>query len=111
MHWAASDRFDGKESMSINYNIYAMGQKGAVVGHVFVPYRERNGCFPIFSEALRAANGSKLLQEGINKVRNVSDIAEAIRLVRSGGHSWRLVDYRTGQRNFYQSHDIVIHEV
>jgi len=75
--------------MHTNYIIYAIGRKGDVVDKVFVPYRENDGSFPIFSEALQSANRS-LLQKAENKVTGVTDIAEAVRLVRAGGYRWRL---------------------
>lgn len=96
--------------MHTNYIIYAIGLKGDVVDKVFVPYRESDGCFPVFSEQLQVANGS-LLQKAENKVPGVDDIAEAVRLIREGGHRWRLKEYATGQVNIYKPELIVIHEV
>lgn len=96
--------------MHTNYIIYAIGRKGDVVDKVFVPYRENDGSFPIFSEALQSANRS-LLQKAENKVTGVTDIAEAVRLVRAGGYRWRLKEHSTGQVNIYKPEHIVIHEV
>ena len=97
--------------MAINYIVYALGQKGLVIDSVFVPYRERDRTFPIFSEALMALNGSDLLQKAQNKVAGVDEIAEAVRLIRGGGYRWRLKDHATGQLNIYKPEHIVIHEV
>ena len=96
--------------MNINYIVYAIGLKGDVVDKVFVPYRETDGCFPIFSEALQLANGG-LLQKAENKLSGVKEIAEAVRLIRSGGHRWRLKEHTTGQVNIYKPEHVVIHEV
>ena len=97
--------------MSRNYIIYALGMKGEVIDAVFVPYRERDGSFPIFSEALKRVNKSARLQNAENKIPGIIDIAEAVRLMRAGGHRWRLKEYETGQCNIYQSNLIVIREV
>ena len=96
--------------MQINYIVYAIGLKGDVIDQVFVPYRESDGCFPIFSEELHALNGG-LLQKAENKLSGVTDIAEAVRLIRAGGHRWRLKEYGSGQVNIYKAEHIVIHEV
>lgn len=97
--------------MHTNYIVYALGMKGEVVDCVFVPYRERDGTFPIFSEDLMDLNGSDLLQKAENKVVGVKDIAEAVRLIRAGGHRWRLKEHQSGQVNIYKPEHIVIHEV
>jgi hypothetical protein len=97
--------------MTINYIVYAVGQKGQVIDSVFVPYREQDGTFPIFSEALMATNRSDKLQKAENKVAGVDDIAEAVRLIRLGGHRWRLKDHASGQVNIYKPEHVVIHEV
>lgn len=99
------------DDMSPNYIIYALGMKGEVIDAVFVPYRERDGSFPIFSEALQRANKSARLQNAENKIAGVVDIAEAVRLIRAGGHRWRLKEYETGQCNIYKGELIVIREV
>jgi hypothetical protein len=96
--------------MSINYIIYALGMKGEVIDRVLVPYRESDGSIPIFSEALHASNGG-LLQEARNKVPGVVEVSEAVRLIRSGGHRWRLKEYVSGQVNIYKPEHIVIHEL
>ena len=96
--------------MHTNYIVYAIGLKGDVVDKVFVPYRESDGCFPIFSEDLQSANGS-LLQKAENKVPGIEDIAEAVKLIRTGGHRWRLKEHITGQLNIYKPEHIVVHEV
>lgn len=97
--------------MPINYIVYALGQKGQVVDSVFVPYREQDGTFPIFSEALQAANASDKLQKSENKVAGVREMAEAVRLIRLGGYRWRLKEHESGQVNIYKPEHIVIHEV
>lgn len=96
--------------MNVNYIIYAVGLKGDVVDKVFVPYRESDGCFPIFSESLQSVHGS-LIQKAENKLSGIKDIEEAVRLIRAGGHRWRLKEYATGQVNIYKPEHIVIHEV
>jgi hypothetical protein len=97
--------------MTINYIVYALGLKGLVIDSVFVPYREQDGTFPIFSEALMAANRSDKLQKAENKVAGVHEIAEAVRLIRLGGYRWRLKEHATGQLNIYRPEHIVVHEV
>jgi len=97
--------------MRSNYIVYALGMKGEVIDSVFVPYRERDGTFPIFSEALQTRNRSDKLQKVENKVAGVTDIAVAVSLIRAGGYRWRLKEYATGQQNIYKAEHIVIHEV
>ena len=96
--------------MHTNYIVYAIGLKGDVVDKVFVPYRESDGCFPIFSEDLQSSNGS-LLQKAENKFPGIREIAEAVGLIRAGGYRWRLKEHSTGQVNIYKPEHIVIHEV
>lgn len=96
--------------MHVNYIVYAIGLKGDVVDKVFVPYRETDGCFPIFSEELQSVNGS-LMQKAENKLTGIRDIGDAVRLIRAGGHRWRLKEHSTGQVNIYKPEHIVIHEV
>ena len=97
--------------MTINYIIYALGMKGAVIDKVFVPYRETDGTFPVFSEDLQRKNGSDKLQKAQNKVPEVVEIAEAVRLMREGGYRWRLKEYGSGQVNIYKREHLVIHEL
>lgn len=97
--------------MPINYIIYAVGMKGQVIDKVFVPYREQDGTFPIFSEELQRQNSSDKIQKAENKVAGVTDVAEAVRLIRSGGYRWRLKEYETGQPNIFKPEHIVIHEL
>jgi len=97
--------------MTTNYIIYALGKKGAVVEKVFVPYREKDGTFPVFSEQLQAENGSNLLQKSENKVSGITEVSEAVRLMRAGGYRWRLKEYESGQVNIYKPELIVIHEL
>lgn len=97
--------------MAINYIIYALGMKGQVIDKVFVPYREMDGCFPIFSEDLQRTNASDKIQKAENKVVGVSEVAEAVNLVRIGGYRWRLKEYETGQVNIFKSDHIVIREL
>jgi hypothetical protein len=78
---------------------------------VFVPYRESDGCFAIFSEEKWAKSKSKYISNTVNKVRGITDIAEAVRLVRAGGHRWRFKDYLSNQPNIFRRKDIVIHEL
>ena len=52
--------------MAVNYIIYALGMKGGVIDKVFVPYREENGDFPIFSEELQKLNSSDKIQKSEN---------------------------------------------
>lgn len=85
--------------------------KGEVVDKVFVPYRESDGSFPIFSEKLQRDNGSDKLQKAQNKVVGVMDIADAVRLVRAGGYRWRLKEYDSGQVNIYKPEHIRIYEI
>jgi hypothetical protein len=97
--------------MSINYIIYALGMKGAVIEKVFVPYREKDGTFPIFSEELQKSNSSDKLQKAENKVKGVVEVADAVRLMREGGYRWRLKEYGSGQVNIYKPEHLVIHEL
>lgn len=97
--------------MAINYIIYALGMKGQVIDKVLIPYRETDGNFPIFSEELQLKNASDKIQKAENKVAGVSEIAEAVKLIRSGGHRWRLKEYETGQVNIFKPEHIVIHEI
>jgi len=85
--------------------------KGAVVDKVFVPYRERDGTFPIFSERLKIENCSNRLQKTENKVLGISEVSEAVRLMREGGYRWRLKEYESGQVNIYKPEHIIIHEL
>ena len=97
--------------MSVNYIIYAVGMKGQVIDRVFVPYREEDGCFPIFSEDFQKANVSDKIQKAENKVPGIVEVAEAVRLIRSGGYRWRLKEYQTGQGNIFKPEHIVVHEI
>ncbi|MCG7978076.1 MAG: hypothetical protein N0E58_08065 [Candidatus Thiodiazotropha endolucinida] len=97
--------------MSINYIIYALGMKGVVIEKVFVPYREKDGTFPIFSEELQKKNGSDKLQKAENKVKGIVEVAEAVRLMREGGYRWRLKEYGSGQVNIYKPEHLVVHEL
>ena len=97
--------------MTVNHIVYAVGKKGEVVGKVFVPYREMDGFFPIFSKMLQKANGSVRLQKKENKVKNVKEISDAVDLVRNQGCSWRLKEYETNQDNIFKAESIVFHEV
>lgn len=95
----------------INYIIYAVGMKGQVIGKVFVPYRESDNCFPIFSEELQMSNESDKIQKVENKLSGITNIKEAVRLIRLGGYRWRLKEYETGQVNIFKPQHIVIHEL
>jgi len=97
--------------MAINYIIYAVGMKGQVIDKVFVPYREQDGTLPIFSEELQRTNASDKIQKAENKVQSVTEIAEAVRLIRAGGYRWRLKEYETGQVNIFKPEHIVIREL
>lgn len=97
--------------MPVNYIIYALGMKGTVIEKVFVPYREKDGTFPIFSESLQKTNGSDKLQKAENKVAGVTEISEAVVLMRKGGFRWRLKEYDSGQVNIYKPEHLVIHEL
>lgn len=97
--------------MSINYIIYALGMKGDVIDRVFVPYREQDGTFPIFSEKLQRDYGSSHIQNAENKVSGVVRVCDAVQLMRAGGYRWRLKEYSSGQCNIYESDLIVIREV
>jgi len=97
--------------MAINYIIYALGMKGTVIEKVFVPYRETDGTFPIFSEDLQKKNKSDKLQKAENKVAGIVEVADAVRLMREGGYRWRLKEYSSGQVNIYKPEHLVIHEL
>jgi hypothetical protein len=97
--------------MSINYIIYALGMKGQVIDRVFVPYREADGSFPIFSEEMQTMNKSDKIQKSENKVFGVTQIAKAVSLMQQGGYRWRLKEYESGQVNIYKPEHIVIREV
>jgi hypothetical protein len=97
--------------MAVNYIIYALGMKGQVIDKVFVPYREKDGFFPIFSEELQEKNGSDKIQKSENKITGVTDIAEAVSYIRKGGYRWRLKEYETGQVNIFKPEHIVIREL
>ncbi|OLO08029.1 hypothetical protein BTW08_09025 [Salinicola sp. MH3R3-1] len=97
--------------MAINYIIYALGMKGQVIDRVFVPYRERDGGFPIFSEELYRKNGSDRIQKAENKVSGIIEVAEAIHYMRQGGYRWRLKEYETGQSNIFKPEHLVVHEL
>lgn len=97
--------------MAVNYIIYALGMKGQVIDKVFVPYREKDGTFPIFSEELQRNNSSDKIQKAENKVPNITDISEAVEYIRKNGYRWRLKEYETGQVNIFKSEHIVIHEL
>ena len=97
--------------MAINYIIYALGMRGQVFGKVLVPYREQDGTFPIFSEALQRKNGSSNIQKAENKVPYITEISEAVKYIRQGGYRWRLKEYETGQLNIYKPEHIVIREL
>lgn len=71
--------------MPVNYIIYALGMKGTVIEKVFVPYREKDGTFPIFSEELQKTNGSNKIQKADNKVSGVTEVKEAVALMKKGG--------------------------
>ena len=62
--------FGQEKIMSINYIIYALGMKGDVIDRVFVPYREQDGTFPVFSEELQRNNGSprQVIRQGERKI-------------------------------------------
>ena len=97
--------------MPINYIVYALGMKGGVIDKVFVPYREGDGTLPIFSEVLQVRNRSDKLQKAENKVPEIRLVEDAAKLIRSGGHRWRLKEYGSGQANIFKSDHIVIHEL
>ncbi|MBM4881149.1 hypothetical protein HYO46_13625 [Vibrio parahaemolyticus] len=97
--------------MAVNYIIYALGMKGEVINKVFVPYRERDGTFPIFSEELKRKNGSDKLQKSENKVSGISEVSEAIEYLRKGGYRWRLKEYDTGQCNIFKQEHIIVREI
>jgi hypothetical protein len=97
--------------MTINYIVYALGKRGNVKGKVFVPYRDADGSFPIFSEQLKSKNGSDKIQKAENMVFGVNAISEAVKMIRTKGFHWRLKEYDTGQQNIYGAKDIVIREV
>lgn len=97
--------------MTTNYISYALGMKGEVIDKVFVPYRESDGTFPIFSEEFQRKNASDKIQKAENKVPGVVGIAEAVALIRKGGYRWRLKEYDTGQGNIFKPQHIVIHEL
>ncbi|MBB3232787.1 hypothetical protein [Halomonas stenophila] len=97
--------------MAINYIIYALGMKGQVIDKVFVPYRERDGSFPIFSEELYRKNGSDKIQKAENKVPGITEVAEAIDYMRKGGYRWRLKEYETGQSNIFKPEHLMVHEL
>lgn len=97
--------------MAVNYIIYALGMKGQVIEKVFVPYREQDGTFPIFSEEIQRKNNSDKIQKAENKVAGVVEVAAAVQLIRSGGYRWRLKEYESGQANIFRPEHIVIHEL
>ena len=97
--------------MTINYIIYAHGMKGIVIEKIFVPYREKDGTFPIFSKELQKRNKSDKLQKAENKVLGITEISEAVKLMRKGGFHWRLKEYDSGQVNIYKPEHLIIHEV
>ena len=97
--------------MTINYIIYALGMKGAVIEKVFVPYREKDGTFPIFSEELMKTNKSDKIQNSENKVPDITEVSEAVSLMRKGGFRWRLKEHESGQQNIYKTEHIIIHEI
>lgn len=97
--------------MSVNYIIYALGMKGKVIDKVFVPYREKDGTFPIFSEELQKKNGSDKIQKAENKIAGITDISQAVKYLKQGNYRWRLKEYETGQVNIFKAEHIVIHEL
>ena len=97
--------------MAVNYIIYALGMKGQVIDKVLVPYREKDGTFPIFSEKLQGENGSHKIQKAENKIPGITEISEAVNYIRKGGYRWRLKEYETGQVNIFKPEHIVIHEL
>lgn len=97
--------------MAVNYIIYALGMKGQVIDKVLVPYREQDGTFPIFSEELQRKNGSDKIQKAENKVSGITEVSEAVKYIRQGGHRWRLKEYETGQVNIFKPEHIVIREL
>lgn len=97
--------------MNTNYIIYALGMKGEVIDRAFVPYREADGTLPIFSEARQAENRSDKIQKAENKVSGITQISDAVKLIRAGGYRWRLKEYESGQANIFKPEHIVIREV
>lgn len=97
--------------MEVNYIIYSLGMKGQVIDKVFVPYREKDGTFPIFSETLQLKNKSDKIQKAENKVPNIRTVNDAVSLLKQGGYRWRLKEYETGQVNIFKPEHIVIREL
>ena len=97
--------------MAVNYIIYALGMKGGVIDKVFVPYREENGDFPIFSEELQKLNSSDKIQKSENKIHGIKEVADAVCYIRAGGYRWRLKEYESGQANIFKPEHIEIREL
>jgi hypothetical protein len=76
--------------------------RGQVTEKVFVPYREQDGTIPILSEELQRKNNSDRIQKAEDKVTALAEVAEAVRLIRSGGFRWRLKEYESGQANIFR---------
>ena len=68
--------------MEVNYIIYSLGMKGQVIDKAFVPYREKDGTFPIFSEKLQLKNKSDKIQKAENKVPNIRTVKDAVSLLK-----------------------------
>ena len=93
-----------------NYIVYALGDNGDTNNEVLVPYRDMDGCFPIFSEKLMKQNQSDIqLME--NKLTGISEMSHAVELIRRGGHRWKLKAHDSEKAAIFPAEQIVIHEV
>ena len=68
--------------MEVNYINYSLGIKGQVIDKVFLPYREKDGTFPMFSETLQFKNKSDKIQKAENKVPNIRTVKDAVSLLK-----------------------------
>jgi hypothetical protein len=87
--------------MSARHNIYAVGKTGR-----FEPYTDRNGCYPLYSQAKRVSTGQPI-HHAVNK-EAIATLEEAIALIRAGTHYWRLHCPVSGQNNVFAPESIII---
>lgn len=93
-----------------NYIVYALEEKGDSINKVLVPYRDMDGCFPIFSEELMKQNQSDI-QRIENKLTGISEMSHAVELIRMGGHRWKLKAHDSEKAAIFPAEQIIIHEV
>jgi hypothetical protein len=86
----------------MKYRVHAKGRFD-----VFEPYLQEDGTYPVYSVEKMAQTG-KPIHHAVNKVKGVTTIERAVKLVKKENCRWRLEGRKTGRKNVFAPDSIFV---